>query len=255
MKTTHLIFVGVLVGAIALAPTKLPMAQAAVTAIASASGFNVSTKSYGAVAGSSPAATATSSYSLPAFSSSCSISNNTQGTTLIGKTTIRMANTTGYLVGMAITAAGIAPGTVINSVFSSPNRIIISVATTAAIANGVAIIGGGCLQSYFNINNIHDTALTSFGIQQIFTSISPKTITMQGCAGTWTESTGACSGSITTIVSGSVTSAVTTVPIALAATTGTARLRVSSTTSAVSVTISVFIRRAIDVAAGTTTNS
>jgi hypothetical protein len=255
MKTTHLIVVGALVGAICLAPTKLPLAQAAIKAVASTSTLNVSTKSYGAVAGSSSAATTPAAYLLPALISSCSASRNTQGTTSSGSTTVNMSGTTGYVVGMAVTAVGITPGAVINSILNSPNRIVISIATTASIPNGTAIAAVGCWQSYFSVNNIQSTALISFGVQQTFSSVSPRTVTMQRCAGTWNEATGACTGAITTIVSGSVTSALTTAPIALVATTGTARLRILSTKNVVSVTISVFIRRAIDVAAGTTTNS
>ena len=255
MKTTHLIVVGALVGAIGLAPTKLPLAQAAATAVASTSALNVTTNRYGAVAGINNLATTTAAYALPAFTSSCSISNTTQLITAIGATTIRLTNTTGFVVGMAVSAAGITPGAIINTINASPKAIVISIATTASIPSGTTISVGSCWQSYFSVNNIQNTALLSFGIQQTFSSISPETISMQSCAGTWTEATGACTGAITTIVSGSVTSAITTVPIALVASTGTARLRVSSTTSPVSVTISVFVRRVTDVVAGTTTNS
>lgn len=256
MKTTRLLLVAVLVGAMGLAPTKLPHAQAAAIATTSDSTLNVSTAQYGAVAGASPSATTAAAYLLPAFTTSCSFSNNTQGSTASGSTTINMAAVTGYVVGMRVTGTGIASGALINSIkASAPRNIVISIATTATIGAGSAISAAGCFQSYFSVNNIQNTALTSFGIQQSFSSISPQTLTMQRCSGTWNEANGACSGTITVIVSGSSTSAVTTVPLALAANTGTARLRVLSTTSAVSVTISVQIRRAIDVAAGTTTNS
>jgi hypothetical protein len=151
--------------------------------------------------------------------------------------------------------AGIPATALITAINTGAKTITISVATTANISNNTAISGAGCWNQYFNVNNIQTTALNSFGIQQSFTSISPDTITMQRCSGTWTESTGACSGAITTIVSGTTTSAVTTVPTALAASTGTTRLRLLSTKSGVSVSISVSIRLATDVTAGTTTNS
>ena len=166
-----------------------------------------------------------------------------------------MASVTGYVVGMKPSATGIPATALITSINTGAKTITISIATTSNISNNTVITGAGCWQQYFSVNNIQATALSSFGVQQSFSSISPDTITMQRCSGTWTESTGACSGTITTIVSGSSTSAVTTVPVALAASTGTSRLRLLATKSGVSVTISVAVRLATDVAAGTTTNS
>jgi hypothetical protein len=254
MKTTHLLLVAVLVGAMGLAPTKLPQAQAAVEATSSVSNLNLSTVQYGAVAGSSPSATTTSAYSVPAFTAPCSVSNEAKKTDP-GEFTIDMKHVTDFVVGMEVTAAGIPAGAIITAISNGHNKSIdISLATTATIAKDTPIVAGKCYR-YFSVNNIQNTALNSFGIQQTFASISPDTVTMQRCSGTWTEATGACSGAITEIVSGTSTSAVTTVPVALAASTGTARLRLSTRTSSASVSISVQIRRAIDVAAGTTTNS
>lgn len=255
MKMTRLLSVAVLVGALGFAPTELPLAQAAITATAAAP-LSVSTIRFGAVAGASPSANAAAAYSLPAFTSSCSFSNNSQGLTASGATTINMAAVTGYVVGMRVTATGIPSGAVINSIkATSPRNIVISAATTASIPAGTAISVGGCFQTYFSVNNIESTPLNSFGIQQTFATLPSDTITMQRCTGTWTEATGACSGAISTIVSGSSTSAVTTASISLAASNGTARLRILSTKSVVAVTISVQIRRTPDVAAGTTSNS
>jgi len=255
MKSNRLALVAVLVGAITLAPTGLSLAQAAVSALSAASNTQVSTKQYAAVAGSSPAATATSAYSVPTFVSSCSVSNQTQGSNNSPKTILNMGTITGYVAGMRPIATGIPAAAVITFVDVANKRITISIATTSNISNNTAITGAGCWNQYFNVNNTQTTALNSFGIQQTFTSISPDTITMQRCSGTWTESTGACSGTITTIVSGSSTSAITTVPTALAASTGTTRLRLLSTKSGVSVSITVAIRLATDVTAGTTSNS
>lgn len=250
---TRLLSVAVLVGALGLAPTELPLAQAAVTAT-TASPLAVSTIQFGAVAGASPSATTTAAYSIPAFTAPCSVSNDSKKTNP-GESTIEMKHVTGFVVGMEVTAAGIPAGAVITAIGSGHNKSIdISLATTATIAKDVPIVAGKCYK-YFNVNNIHNTALNSFGIAQTFASISPDVVTMQRCSGTWTEATGACSGAITTIVSGTSTSAVITVPVALAASTGTARLRVSTRTSSASVTISVQIRRTTDVAAGTTSNS
>lgn len=256
MKNINLALVAVLVGALGLAPTELLPAQAATTAITSGSVLDVTTKQFGAVAGSSPAATATSSYALSTFTSGCSFSNLTSGSTGSGSFTINMTSVTGYVVGMVVSATGIPAGAVINSIKATPVRnIVISLATTATIGNNTAIVAGGCFQKFFSVNNIRNTNLNTFGIQQIFSSISPATITLQRCAGTWTEATGACSGAITTIVTGSSTSLVITVPIALVASTGTVRLRALASKSGVTATISVTVRRATDVSAGVTTNS
>ena len=255
MNTKSLALVAALVGAIALAPTELSTAHAATSASPATSATQVSTKQFGAVAGSSSAATATSSYAVPAFTTSCTVSNQTTGSNNSPRTTINMSSVTGYVVGMKPSATGIPATALITSINTGAKTITISIATTSNISNNTVITGAGCWQQYFSVNNIQATALSSFGVQQSFSSISPDTITMQRCSGTWTEPTGACSGTITTIVSGSSTSAVTTVPVALAASTGTSRLRLLATKSGVSVTISVAVRLATDVAAGTTTNS
>ncbi len=255
MKTNRLALVAVLVGAIGLAPTGLPRAQAGVSATSTSSVLQAPTQKYAAVAGASPSATATSAYAIPAFTTSCSVSNVTTGSNNSPRTTINMGSVTGYVVGMKPSATGIPATALITSINTGAKTITVSVATTANISNNTAITGAGCWQQYFSVNNIQATALSSFGVQQSFSSISPDTITMRRCSGTWTESTGACSGSITTIVSGTATSAITTASIALSASTGTARLRLLATKSGISVTISVAIRLATDIAAGTTTNS
>lgn len=256
MKTNRLALVAALVGAIALAPAELLTAQAATTATSSSSTTNVSTSQFGAVAGSSPAATAAAAYSVPGFTTSCTVSNSTSGSNNFPKTTLGMSTVTGYVVGMQPIATGIPSGARIVSIkTSSPRNIVISIATTANISNGTSILGAGCWQQYFSVNNIQATALNSYGVQQIFSSVSPDTVTMQRCSGTWTESTGACSGAITTVVTGSATSAITTVPVALAASTGTSRLRLAASKSGISVTISVSIRRATDVPAGVESQS
>jgi hypothetical protein len=256
MKSLNLAVIAVLVGAIGLAPTELPSAQAAATATVNTLGLQVATKQYGVVAGASPAATTAAAYSIPAFITSCTVSNQTSGPNPSGSTTITMSSVTGYVVGMRPIATGISASALITSIKSTaPRNIVISIATTASLPNNTAITGGGCWQQYFSVNNIQSYGLNSFGIQQTFTSISPDTIAMQRCSGTWTEATGACSGTITTIVSGTSTSAITTVGTPLTALTGTTRLRLSASKSGVSVSISVFVRLATDIPAGATSNS
>ncbi len=255
MKRRNLALIGVLVGAMGLAPTGLSLAQAGVSASSTNSSTQVSTNRYAAVAGSSPSATAPAAYSVPAFTTSCAVSNQTTGANNFPKTVLNMSSITGYVVGMRPIATGIPGAALITAINVAGKTITISIATTANISNKTDITGAGCWNQYFNVNNTQTTALNSFGIQQSFSSISPEIITMQSCSGTWTESTGACSGTITTIVTSSTTSAITTVPTALAALTGTTRLRLLSTKSGVSVSISVAIRLATDITAGTTTNS
>ncbi len=244
-----------------MAPTELGSAEAVVTAKATAASMSVGTTQFAAVAGATSASTTAAAYLLPTFTAGCVQARNTSGIISSGSTTIGIAtSTTGYIVGMVVTAgvAGIQTGSKIVSIkATAPRNIVISLATTASIANGTAITGSGCWQQYFNVNNIKPLALVSFGISQAVTSSGTDTITLQKCAGTWTESTGVCSGAITTIVTTTVgvTSAVFTVATALAASTGTARLRALATIDGITSTISINVRAGTDLRAPITSNS
>ncbi len=244
-----------------MAPTELGSAEAVSSAKAIASSMSVNTAKFAAVAGATSAATTATAYVLPTFTASCTQARSSSGSTASGATTINIATSTvGYQVGMVITAAvaGIQVGTKILTIkATAPRNITISKPTTAIIASGTSITGNGCWQQYFNVNNIQARALVSFAIAQTVTSTGSDTITLQRCTGTWTEATGACSAGLTTIVTTTVgaTSADITVPVALVASTGTARLRALATINGITSTITVKVRRVSDVAAGATTNS
>lgn len=261
MRIIRLATIAALVGAITMAPTELGSAEAVVTAKATATSMSVSTTQFAAVAGATSASTTAAAYLLPTFTAACVQARNTSGIISSGSTTIGIAtSTTGYIVGMVVTAgvAGIQTGSKIVSIkATAPRNIVISLATTASIASGEAITGSGCWQQYFNVNNTKAKALLSFGIAQQVSSTGTDTITLQRCAGTWTEATGVCSGAITTIVTTTVgaTSADITVPVALVASTGTVRLRALATINGITSTITIKIRRVTDVAAGVATNS
>ncbi|MEI7541410.1 MAG: hypothetical protein WCJ89_08035 [Actinomycetes bacterium] len=264
MRSVRLVAIAALVGAISMAPTELRSADAASSALAtSASGAtSVSTVTYGAVAtGSAGVSTGSSSYVLPAFAASCTASNVTTGTASTGSTQINLANaTTGLVVGMLVTgSAGIQAGSRIVSIKSNPTRnIVISKPLTATWATGRGVTGSGCWQQYFSVNNIRALQLKSFGISQtVSAGSSTDTITLQSCAGTWTEATGACSGAISSIVATapSATSAITTVVNTLVATTGTMRLRALATINGITSTISISIRANTDLRNAVSSNT
>lgn len=261
MRTIRFAAIAALVGAITMAPTELRSAEAVATARTLSTTTSVSTTTFGAVAGATSAATTAAAYVLPTFTAACTQARSTSGSTASGSTTIGIAtSTTGYQVGMVVTApvAGIQAGSKIVSIkATNPRNIVISLATTAIIAINTSITGNGCWQQYFNVNNTKPLNLVSFGISQTVSSSGSDTITLQRCAGTWTEATGVCSGAITTIVTTTVggTSAITNVPVALTATTGTARLRALATINGITSTISVSVRGASDLRAPIETNS
>ena len=261
MKTIRIAAIAALVGAITMAPTELLPTFAGLSASSASGALSITTNQFRAVAGVNSAATTAAAYALPTFTAGCTRARNTSGSTASGATTIGIAtSTTGYQVGMVITApvAGIQVGTKILTIkATNPRNITISLPTTAIIAGGTAITGNGCWQQYFNVNNIQTLNLVSFGISQVVSSSGVDTITLQRCAGTWTEATGVCSGAITTIVTTTMggTSAVTTVPVALVATTGTVRLRALATINGIISTISISVRAGTDTRAATTTNS
>ena len=261
MRNLRLVAVAALVGAITMAPTELLPSFAVVKASSASGSHSIATAQFQAVAGATSAATTTAAYALPTFTAGCTQARSSSGSTASGATTIVIAtSTTGYQVGMVITApvAGIQVGTKILTIkATAPRNITISLPTTAIIATGTAITGNGCWQQYFNVNNIKPLALVSFGISQVVSSSGVDTITLQRCAGTWTEATGICSGAITTIVTTTMggTSAVTTVPVALVANTGTVRLRALATIDGITSTISISVRAGTDTRAATVTNS
>jgi len=257
MKKIKLALIAAVVGAISMAPTQLLPASAAILGSTVSPALSVSSGDFGAVAGASSAATATSAYVVDTMVSSCSYSQSTvNSNTARNSSTISMLDVTNLEVGMIIsTTTGIAADTKVTAINTTTNVITITPITTAQIGKKVLLTFSGCYQKYFNVNNIRSIALSSFQISQAVTTTAPDSITLQSCAGTWTEATGACTGTITNIVvTNSGTSAFTTVTGTLAATSGTVRLRALCNTSAQSSTVSINIAR-LNLRAPITTNS
>ena len=255
MKKMKLALFAAVVGAISLAPTQLLPASAAILGSAVSPSQSVSSGDFGAVAGDSSAATTTSAFAVTGMTSSCSVAIRTSGNTGNNSSTITLANVTNLAVGMIISTTGGALGAKVTAINTGTKVITITPNTTASIANNTLLTFLGCYQKYFNVNNIRSIALSSFQISQAVDTSSPDSITLQSCAGTWTESSGACSGAITNIVvTNSGTSAFTTVLGSLAASTGTVRLRALCNTSGKTSTVSINIAR-VNLRATITTNS
>ena len=257
MKKIKIALIAAVVGAISLAPTQLLPAAAAILGSAVSPSLSVSTGDFGAVAGASSAATTTSAYLVDTLVSSCSFSQTTpNATTSTNSSTITLLAVTNLAVGMIIsTTTGIAAGTKVTAINTTTKVITITPNTTAQLAKSVTLTFSGCYQKYFNVNNIRSIALSSFQISQVVNTTAPDSVTLQSCSLVWTEATGACSGTITNIVvTTSGTSAFTTVVGALAATSGTVRLRALSNTSGRTSTVSINIAR-VNLRAAITTNS
>ena len=257
MKKIKLALIAAVVGAISMAPTQLLPAAAAILGSTTSPTLSVSSGDFGAVAGASSAATATSAFIVDTMVSSCSYSRSTVNAfTPNNSSTISMLSVTNLAVGMIIsTTTGIVAGTKVTAINTGTKVITITPNTNAQIGKKVFLTFSGCYQKYFNVNNIRSIALSSFQISQTVTTTAPDSITLQSCAGTWTEATGACTGAITNIVvTNSGTSAFVTVTGALSAVTGTVRLRALCNTSGKSSTISVNIAR-VNLRAAITTNS
>ena len=260
MKKMKLALIAAVVGAISMAPTQLLPAAAAILGSATSASQTVSSGTFGAVAGASSAATTASAFAVTSMTSSCSVSQSTRPnpspTTPSGSSTIILVSVGSLAVGMIIsTTTGIVAGTKVTAINTGTNTITITPNTNAVIPRSTSLTFSGCYQAYFNVNNIRSIALASFQISQAVTTTAPDGITLQSCSLIWTEATGACSGTITNIVvTNSGTSAFTTVSGALAATTGTVRLRALCNTSAQTSTISINIATT-NVRATVTTNS
>ena len=257
MKKIKLALIAAVVGGITMSPTQLLPAAAAILGSAISPSLSVNSGNYGAVAGASSAATTTSAYVVDTMVSSCSFNQTTtNSTTPNNSSTISLQAVTNLAVGMIIsTRTGIAAGTKVTAINTGTKVITITPNTTAQLAKSVTLTFSGCYQKYFNVNNIGSIALSSFQIQQTVDTTSPDSITLQSCSLTWTEATGACSGTITNlVVTNSGTSAFTTVTGVLAASTGTVRLRALSNTGGQTSTVSINVAQ-VNLRAPITTNS
>ena len=266
MRSVRLVAIAALVGAITMAPTELRSADAVSSAKAtSASGTtSVTTVTYGAVAtGSANVSTGSSSFVLPALSAgSCNQGNNTSGVTATGATTIKMVAVTGFIIGMVVTGSNRIPAnTTITSIVStgsgSPNIVISNATVTNTIPNNTVLTGTGC-QRFFSVNNIRALNLKSFGISQTVTAGSAGNMLLQACNGTWTEATGICSGTASTIVTtaAGASSAITTyTPPSTFSASSTIRLRAIATVRSVTSTISISVRAATDLRTALNSNT
>ena len=258
MKNIRLALVAAVVGAISMAPTQLLPATAAILGSATSSAQTVSSGNYGAVAGATSAATAAAAFVATPTTSICSFTKSTTGgNTASGSPTIKLANVTSLVVGMVIsTTTGIAAGTKVTAINVGTTTVTITPNTNASIGNNTSLTFSGCYQSYFNVNNIGTLGLISYQMSQVVsTTTAGVNVTLQACSAAWTEATGVCSGTITSLVTlNGATSLSQTFTAALAASSGTVRLRALGNTSGQSSTITITIARA-DVRAAITTNS
>lgn len=101
--------------------------------------------------------------------------------------------------------------------------------------------------SYFSVKNFGTSTLNSFTISQI---VSSTIVSIQMCSGVWTESSGACSGTITTVLT-NTGSAVITITLAPGV---SIRLRVNASGVGRSTTITAATSRS-DVRSQTIVNS
>ncbi len=197
--------------------------------------------------------------------STCS-TNTTSGVKAIGSTSFIMASSINALtVGMVISSAvpGIPAGTTILTKNNGTRTITISNASTVAIANGstFAFGTGPCYQKFFSINNTGTAALTSLGIVQLVTSNATNTVAIQTCAGTWTETSGACSSGLATVMTTSgttgtqyVAGAAIGVPSGTVPTPGTKRIRALSTQGGITTTINIVVTSSSNIAGVPNTN-
>ena len=246
------------IGAILFAPAALISVQAAAKAVASSSSMSVGSGTARVVAGPDDAWTTRTAHTVNSMISSCSYSLSLSARANSGATSLSMNSVTGLGVGMTVSGTGVTAGTYIVSISSLV--LTISSATTAAIAKDVFVSFTGCYQAFFSVNNTASIALTNFALSQTVTGTVPGGVLIQKCSGTWTEGTGACSGTISTIISTtSGTSSITNSNISLtekkAGSTDTVRLRVVANRVGQSTSITTVVQNANHLRAGIITSS
>ncbi len=110
--------------------------------------------------------------------------------------------------------------------------------------------------SFFTLKNTGDFAINSMSISQTGTAVSAgNTLTWSTCSGTWTESTGACSGTISSILT--TTSSSGEQQLSLALTSGqSVRVKTHLTPASGSTTLNISVSvSTTDLASATTSNS
>lgn len=111
--------------------------------------------------------------------------------------------------------------------------------------------------TYFSIRNLGTLQTISMTISQTTTGTGSYTVPVQYCTGTWTETTGACSGTVTTVFTNSNASTNSGTLTLTLAPNAAVRMRVqyvSTATRTVASSISVSVTRA-NVRTATSTNA
>ena len=215
--------------------------------------ISVSTAKWSVIAGAYETSTSTSSYVVSAFSAvtGCQTNKQTLGSTPTGSSTIKFtvaSGVTGLTIGMTVSGnSRIVTGTTITAIDVATQTITLSAPTSGgSISNSSTIQFAGCFHKFFSINNIGNIDVATIGISQTVTTSGNNRITLQSCSGTWTTTTGACSGTVTQLIlTNSGTGSVSQAPLSLlgqnAGVTDTARIRALSTTNSGSPTSTVSI--------------
>ena len=271
LRKRKVISVGLTALLVLLGATQATQALASITALSynSASTQSVSSGNWTgfpatlATTGTPAGALAVTTFAT--LSSGC-ISNTTSGIKAIGSTSFVMASSVNTLsTGMVISAAvpGIPAATTILTINTGTRTITISNASTVSIASASTFVfgSGPCYQKFFSVNNTGTSTLNTVGIVQTVTSNATNNVAIQTCSGTWTETTGACSATITTIMTTTgttgtqyVAGAAISVPSGTVPAPGTKRIRALSTQGGITTTINIVVRSSTDVLGVPNTN-
>jgi hypothetical protein len=257
--TVRSIVVFSVAGTIIFAPATLVSVNAAAKAKTNSSALSINSGTARVIVGSTSGSTGSAAHTINSTISACSFSSTLSSKAKVGDTVLSMSSTSGLLVGMSAVEPGIPSGAFITNI-AGPN-VTISQALTAVIdKTGSTVSFLGCHQQFFSANNLGSITVTNFSIQQTVTGTVPGGFQIQKCSGAWTESTGACSGTITNILSTSTgTSLVTDSGLGLvsqnAGSTDTVRLRAVTTKAGQVTSISSVVKNASHLRSGITSNS
>ncbi len=253
------IVVSSIAGAIIFAPASLVTAQAAAKAKTSSTALSINSGAARVIVGSTSGSTGTAAHTINATVSACSFSSTLTAKAKIGDTLLSLTSASGLLVGMSVVESGIPAGTYISAI--SALNVTISQGLTAVIEKtGPTVSFFGCHQQFFSANNIGSISVTNFSIQQTVSGTVPGGFQIQKCSGTWTEPTGACSGTITNILStSSGTSLLADSGLGLvfqnAGSSDTVRLRAVTTKAGQSTSITSAVKNSSHLRSGITSNS
>lgn len=148
---------------------------------------------------------------------------------------------------------------------SSGSWAVVPVATNTStgplanyVMNGIARDTSTTKGTYFSIRNLGASQAISMSITQTTSGTGNYTVPLQYCTGTWTETTGACSGTVNTIMTNTNASSLTQTFTFTLAANASLRARVSyvktgASSLTVNSTISINVTRS-NVRIATTTN-